>query len=49
MRHVANEKEAIMRRRHEDVAEEEKQISAKRWKDALAKPNLDYSDIFDHV
>lgn len=47
MRHVANEKEAIMRRRHEDVAEEDKQISAKRWKDALAKPNLDYSEIFD--
>ncbi|BHF73299.1 hypothetical protein SprV_0401638000 [Sparganum proliferum] len=47
MRHVANEKEAIMRRRHEDVVEEDKQISAKRWKDALTKPNLDYSEIFD--
>lgn len=50
MRHIAGEKDAIMRRRYAEAAQaEEKQNAAKRWKEALAKPNLDYSDIFDEV
>ncbi len=52
MRHIAGEKDAIMRRRIDEAAaqaEEDKQIAAKRWKDALTKPNLDYSEIFDEV
>uniref|UniRef100_A0A5K3ERA7 Protein flightless-1-like protein n=1 Tax=Mesocestoides corti TaxID=53468 RepID=A0A5K3ERA7_MESCO len=48
MRHIAGEKDAIMRRRFDEAAQaEEKQNAGKRWKEALAKPNLDYSDIFD--
>ena len=50
VRHIAGEKDAIMRRRYAEAAQaEEKQNAAKRWKEALAKPNLDYSDIFDEV
>nr|CDS33719.2 protein flightless 1 [Hymenolepis microstoma] len=49
MRHIAGERDAIMRRRYAETAaaDAEKQATAKRWKDALAKPNLDYSEIFD--
>ncbi|KAH9285255.1 Protein flightless-1 [Echinococcus granulosus] len=48
MRHIAGEKDAIMRRRYAEAAQaDEKQVAAKRWKEALTKPNLDYSDIFD--
>lgn len=52
MRHIAGEKDAIMRRRYAAeaaAAEEQKNLGSKRWKDALAKPNLDYSEIFDEV
>ncbi|VUZ39536.1 unnamed protein product [Hymenolepis diminuta] len=51
MRHIAGERDAIMRRRYAETAaaaaDAEKQATTKRWKDALAKPNLDYSEIFD--
>ncbi|KAM7535541.1 hypothetical protein Aperf_G00000097873 [Anoplocephala perfoliata] len=47
MRHIAGERDAIMRRRYAEAAAAEAEKQAKRWKDALAKPNLDYSDIFD--
>lgn len=53
MRHIAGERDAIMRRRYAETAaaaaDAEKQATTKRWKDALAKPNLDYSEIFDEV
>ncbi|KAL5109592.1 Protein flightless-1 [Taenia crassiceps] len=48
MRHIAGEKDAIMRRRYAEAAQvDEKQVAAKRWKEALTKPDLDYSEIFD--
>ncbi|VDK36660.1 unnamed protein product [Taenia asiatica] len=47
MRHIAGEKDAIMRRRYAEAAQADEKQAAKRWKEALTKPNLDYSDIFD--
>ncbi|KAL3308754.1 hypothetical protein Ciccas_012709, partial [Cichlidogyrus casuarinus] len=47
MRRVAKEKDELLKLREAEAEEEAKQIAARRWQDALSRPNLDYSQIFD--
>lgn len=47
MQRIARDKDALLRERELKEEEETKLITAKRWKDQLSKPQLDYTGIFD--
>lgn len=49
MQRIAKEKDKLLGLKELEVEEESRKLAARRWQDLLAKPQLNYTGIFDDV